>query len=370
MHVNQDSATANAIGSKFYNALAAEVAVALETQNREGQSKNTPDEECIDFVAATTATLGVPSPNLTRTRSFDGPPHFVSDNQIPRKGDLEEAAELLRALKLSEADAPLVIDTVVGPINGENTSVTIDENACDKEVTLVSSTDELKYNSVVGNNYLHELEPSLPDNCIGSGRNSTERRSTESTLGEAAKLSSKNDAVIDLDQSTSMGHEKSMGQNDVGEKNCLDKFVQNENSSLLSPRKDSLTSHESHGHVLGEDKVHYQSMLTTTDHAISEKPHEDYATRLSCLSALDTNSDFSSGGIEQTDAAEGLASSVDGNEPIYEGEECVLGTESATVEDREPVYEGEVVLAEQADKSTVPDPGIRAKCEITPQGQW
>ncbi|KAJ7952396.1 protein FAM63A-like [Quillaja saponaria] len=100
----QDHYTANAIGLKSYNALMGEL-VALETQNMGGQYKNRPEEDCIDFAAATTATLGVPSPSLSKARSFGDSPHFISDNETLRKGDCEEEAELLKALKLSVDDS-------------------------------------------------------------------------------------------------------------------------------------------------------------------------------------------------------------------------------------------------------------------------
>ena len=86
--------------------------VALETRNMEDEGKNLigedsktkTEEDCIDFVAATTATLGVPSPCLSKATSFDDSPHSVSDHQKVRKGDLEEEEELLRVLKLSETE--------------------------------------------------------------------------------------------------------------------------------------------------------------------------------------------------------------------------------------------------------------------------
>ncbi|MQK89928.1 DUF544 domain-containing protein, partial [Escherichia coli] len=78
----QDYDTANAIGSKSYNALTGEL-VSLETLNTEVQRKSNLEEDCVDFVAATTAALGVPSPSLSKARSFDDSPHSVFD-QIPR----------------------------------------------------------------------------------------------------------------------------------------------------------------------------------------------------------------------------------------------------------------------------------------------
>lgn len=75
--------------------------VALETtQNVEDEN---PGEDSVDFVAATTAALGVPSPCLSKTSSFqDSPPPAAVELRRLRKGDLEEETELLQALQLSQ----------------------------------------------------------------------------------------------------------------------------------------------------------------------------------------------------------------------------------------------------------------------------
>ncbi|XP_061357852.1 uncharacterized protein LOC133302123 isoform X2 [Gastrolobium bilobum] len=361
----QDYDTANAIASKSYNALMGEL-VSLETLKMEVQHKNNLEEDCVDFVAATTAALGVPSPCLSKARSFDDSPHSVSD-PLPRKGDLEEEAELLRVLKLSEADSiDSVSDPVVGHVNGGAISVSMDENMCNKQVITVDSGDKLGKNTGAGNNDFHEPETSISDDCTASGKDSNEQTSSASTLGEAANSSLKTDAISDH-QSAYMGLE-SIGQNDVVEKNGLDALVQNESSAILSPEKYSVSLFESRADVFGGvGKVHDQSNLTTIDHEVAGESQGPDATGLSCLSSSHTNLDSSSVRYHQTDASGALPSSVDGSEPIYEGEECVLDTRTGNFEDREPVYEGEVVLAEQADKSTLAAPDLRAKDEITPE---
>ncbi|CAH2071318.1 unnamed protein product [Thlaspi arvense] len=98
----QDVEAANAIGSKSYNALMGEL-VALETQNVEArEGDQNPGEDSVDFAAATTAALGVPSPCLSKTRSFDESPPAAAELRRLRKGDLEEETELLQALQLSQ----------------------------------------------------------------------------------------------------------------------------------------------------------------------------------------------------------------------------------------------------------------------------
>ncbi|KAL5126098.1 Ubiquitin carboxyl-terminal hydrolase MINDY-1 [Glycine soja] len=189
----QDYDTANAIGSKSYNALMGEL-VSLETLNMNVHHENNP-EDCVDFVAATTATLGVPSPSLSKARSFDYSSHSISDH-IQRKGDLEEEAELLRVLKMSEAEN----DPVVGHINGGEISVSMDRNMCDEEVIITDSGDKLGNSTGAGNSNFHEdgPEPSLSDDCATSGKDHNEQISSTSTLGEATNSSLKTDAINDL----------------------------------------------------------------------------------------------------------------------------------------------------------------------------
>ncbi|KAL5167779.1 Ubiquitin carboxyl-terminal hydrolase MINDY-1 [Glycine soja] len=189
----QDYDTANAIGSKSYNALMGEL-VSLETLNMNVHHENNP-EDCVDFVAATTATLGVPSPSLSKARSFDYSSHSISDH-IQRKGDLEEEAELLRVLKMSEAEN----DPVVGHINGGEISVSMDRNMCDEEVINTDFGDKLGNSTGAGNSNFHEdgPEPSLSDDCATSGKDHNEQISSTSTLGEATNSSLKTDAINDL----------------------------------------------------------------------------------------------------------------------------------------------------------------------------
>ncbi|KHN25739.1 Protein FAM63A [Glycine soja] len=360
----QDYDTANAIGSKSYNSLMGEL-VSLETLNMEVHHKNNPEEDCVDFVAATTATLGVPSPSLSKARSFDDSSHSISDH-IQRKGDLEEEAELLRVLKMSEDES----DPVVGHMHGGEISVSMDRKMCNDEVINMDCGDKLGNSSGAGNSNFHEHgpEPSLSDDCAASGKDHSEQISSTSTLGEAANSSLKTDTISDLHQSTYTGPEESFDLNDVIEKNSLDALVQNESEVIPSPEKHSVSLFECRADFSGGDgKVHDQSTPTTIDHEVVGESHGPDATGLSFSSPGHTNSDSSSVRYHQTDVSGALTSSVQGSEPIYEGEECVLDTRTGNFEDREPVYEGEVVLAEQSDKSTLAAPDLRAKDELTPE---
>ncbi|XP_019422808.1 PREDICTED: ubiquitin carboxyl-terminal hydrolase MINDY-2-like isoform X2 [Lupinus angustifolius] len=354
----QDYDTANALGSKSYNALMVEL-VSLETLNMEVQHKNDLEEDCVDFVAATTAVLGVPSPSLSKTRSFDDSLDSVSD-EIPRKGDLEEEEKLLRALKLSENDSKVsVSDAIVGHADGGAMSVSIDEGMHNKQVIPVDSGDKLEKSTGAGiNGFREATEPSISEDCPDSVKNMDDQISSASILGEATSSTLKTNAINDQ-QSPNMGPEESIDQNDVTENVGLDSSVQNESAAILSPEEHSVSLSESCADVSGRGgKIHDQPTLTTSDCAVVDDSQR---------SISNTNSDSSGVRFHQTDVSGALPSTVDDGEPIYEGEECVLDTRTQNVEDHEPVYEGEVVLAEQAEKGTLAASDLRPKDEITPQ---
>ncbi|KAI4327029.1 hypothetical protein L6164_019534 [Bauhinia variegata] len=354
----QDHDTANAIGSKSYNSLMGKL-VALETQKMESQTKNNPEEDSVDFAAATTAVLGVPSPNLSKTRSFDDSPRSDFDPK-PRKGDLEEEAELLRALKLSEACSTASAgDPVQVPVSEGTASVSMDEITCKQDVSVDSGV-KLEKSTCAEMNDFHKPEPLLLNDYTASGNNSNEQMYSMSTPRKEVCSSIKTDGKNDL--------EESIGQNDGVDENILDRLGQTESLALLSPEKASMSPHENHTDVSGQgEKVHNPSTITTNDNEAADEPGNHDAAGLSCLSAPQTNTDASAGRFQQTDGSGALALIVDANEPIYEGEECVLDTGIATFEDREPIYEGEMVLAEQADKSTLAASDVRVNDEITPQ---
>lgn len=362
MHVYQDFDTANAIGSKSYNALTGDL-VALETQNMDRGHKNNPEEDCVDFAAATTAALGVPSPCLSKARSFDNSPDSASEDQNLRKGDVEEEAELLRALKLSEAEMPSSLDDpLASNINGGPVSVSLDESTQPKEVQPTDSLDTSTKHAVEGNNF-HQPELCISDDSYSSMNESNDPLCFTSTLEQAVHLSPNINDGNNLDRSTFVEPEVRTLCTDVVEKSSIDTTVQIESAVSLSTERDAFSVDENHTDVsIRGGKIDSQSNARTDVHEIADEKKVYDTEKVSLLSAKDADLVSSSSQIQPIDACETLTSSVDGSEPIYEGEECITDSGTTVFEDQEPVYEGEMVLAKQADKSTL---DARSQDEIT-----
>ncbi|KAK8599796.1 hypothetical protein V6N13_060384 [Hibiscus sabdariffa] len=323
----QDYETASAIGSKSYNSIMEQL-VALETRNIEVSLKNS-SEDYVDFAAATAATLGVPSPNLSKTRSFDESPLSASDQQMLRKGDLEEEAELLRVLKLSEVESP-------ASVGG---SGSLDERSCSKNLV---SVDAQEGDRGVGNKSRHQHEPSFSDNCT-------------SLSNEEVTLS--NDEV-----------EKSNNVEKMAIKgSSADGLLQVEGVVPVSLAKDTTTIDGNNEEASqGGEKIEIQSSTASDAHDILDNVNGRDSTVVSSIFLQKAGSDSSSDGIQNVDVPEAFSSSLDGSEPIYEGEECILDSVS-TYENREPIYEGEVILAKQSDNFAVEGCSVRSKEEITPR---
>lgn len=360
MHVYQDYDTANAIGLKSYNALTGDL-VALESRNMHTDHKNNPEEDCVDFAAATTAALGVPSPCLSKARSFDSP-DSASDDLKLRKGDIEEEAELQRVLKLSEAEMPSFVgDPNVADFNGGPGSVSLDESTHPDKDEPVDSQDTSEKH--VQSNNLELSGLSISDDCKASVNGNNDSLCSKSTQLIALSSPSSINSVNNLDQPTSVEPEVHTLCTEV-EKSSSDTLVQNESAVSFSTGRD--TAHVNKDHVdisIRGETIDNQSSATTDVHKAADEKN-GYGTReFSILSEKGADLDPSSGQMQHVDACETLTSSVDGSEPIYEGEECIIDSRTTGFEDREPVYEGEVILAKQADESTL---DARPKDEITP----
>ncbi|GMJ15021.1 hypothetical protein HRI_005171300 [Hibiscus trionum] len=267
----QDYETACAIGSKSYNSIMEEL-VALEARNIEASHKNK-GGDCVDFAAATTAILGVPSPSLSKSKSFDDSPHSVSGRKL-RKGDLDEEAELLRVLKLSEAES----QTSVG----------------------------------VENHNLQCTEPSLSDNCT-SLRNDNGSKTPFETLEN--ELSCVKPGELRL-------------LNDVVEKcSVVSPIV---NGSIVS------MDGKNNGTPQRVEKFEIHSASATNGHNVPDNVNGCDTTKASSVSLQNAGSDSSSGRIHHSNVPgsepiyEGEESIVDPatthehREPLYEGEATLV----------------------------------------------
>ncbi|GMH28884.1 hypothetical protein Nepgr_030727 [Nepenthes gracilis] len=348
----QDCETAKAIGSKSYNTLMGEL-VTLETQKMEEKFKDKSDEDCIDFAAATTAALGVPSPCLSRAKSFDDSPCSHPELQKIRKGDAQEAAELLRVMKLSETESSEKEDDSVIPGRREEVvSINSDEDISQmKFVPSKSVAVSEEHNS---GETLH-LEPSISGDR-GTHSNSDDTEKLHARVPEKADvLSSKVAEASHIDQKVSVPPGEDSLFDNLACQHISHTVVQDEISTCSSPEKST--------------SVHCQG--TQTQFIASADLHEEMLKHSwpenSTLIVQNADTDSSNGTSHNIEATETFTSSLDGNEPLYEGEECILDSGATSSQDREPVYEGEAVLAEQADKGTKCIFDGSSKDEITPQ---
>ncbi|OVA10987.1 Protein of unknown function DUF544 [Macleaya cordata] len=348
----QDYDTANAISSKSYNTLMGEL-VALDTRSTEGKHMNIPEEDCIDFAAATTATLGVPSPCLSRGRSFDESLCSISDHQKGRKGDLEEEAELLRALELSSAkSATSMEESLLPETSSSDASVHSDE--C-KHVK--NSGSDVLAGAMEGHlgdehqSHLPELSVSQDSNASSSCNNGSLCLENESR--ETDPLFLKNAAQHQVDQLIFKEPAESLISNNLMENIANDTLVQNQSEPLRSLDGDSSSAykdptHESGG---GQEQICLQDTSTSSVHLDRADHHSICDATVVCGPS----------------ATASVTSSIDDSEPIYEGEDCILDSGLTPDENQEPMYEGEVVLAEQAERGKGDACDIHSTDEITQQ---
>ncbi|GER40542.1 protein FAM63A [Striga asiatica] len=333
----QDHETADAIGSKSYNTLMGEL-VSLETKNMETEQKKNSEDDSVDFVAATTAALGVPSPSLSRVQSFEESPHKA------RKGDIEEEAELLRVLKLSEGKTSSLTEGVVADLNvHENTHIMKSEPVTILETVEERVTDEIVKNEslVTGDrNTLNDYHLNLKSGEVPPIAIDQENRCTQTIREECSETIVGSDAGIENGKHQPV----SFGQEPPASSNSHDKPRSNEHTpyeSIIPPDPD-------------EPRNHQNSCV-----------NRDTSSSLNAVA----DSDATSGQMHHIYEHETFSSSVASSEPIYEGEECILDTGSVAYENQEPVYEGEVVLAEQVDQDSTDSSGLSNMALSVKQGE-
>ncbi|XP_073147622.1 uncharacterized protein [Henckelia pumila] len=343
----QDHETADAIGSKSYNSLMGEL-VSLDTQTLEmSDDKKSQEGDSVDFAAATTATLGVPSPCLSRGQSFDDSPHRA------KKGDIEEEAELLRVLRLSEGE------TSHPPVGG----VAADVNFHD--IAQINKTEPTTH--------LETSEKNFTDGPVKTGTLMSDNISILSNDTVDLKcpevLSPEADCSISNAYPQKFCTQPTHDESPRHHKNVAENTgsgAENEKVHSVSFRQDPPSVSDSFWDKSRSE--HAQSDFTSaTD---SEEPRDnqngiktgDSASMLTTTIAMDS----SSGQVHTSAEPEIFIPSVDAGEPIYEGEECIVKPEVAVVYgNREPVYEGEVVLAEQLDRDCVDDNDLNSKDRIS-----
>lgn len=325
MHVLQDIETADAIGSKSYNTLMGEL-VSLETQAMEIKNLG----ESVDFVAATTAALGVPSPSLSRSPSVTDSPRRA------KKGDMEEEAEFLRVLKLSEAE---MRSSAAAGVVADNESAHVGKS----DLLICSET----------------VEKHVSDEIVKTG----------------ALISGDSDALnnfsvdkrtpIELTQETSC----SLSMTDLEDK-CAQQTSEESKRSCESAVENSGCDLQ----IQNEKDLSVEEVPSSSCHFLEESRNNGAVEyELTSTSGMDKQSnitndckagDSPSGLVHNIDNPEVLNSSIDVSEPIYEGEECIMESGTAVYENQEPIYEGEVVLAEQVDRGCINDDDPKERISV------
>lgn len=340
----QDHDTVNAIGSKSYNTLMGEL-VFLDTQNMETEHKKSSEDDDVDFAAATTAALGVPSPCLSRGRSFDDSPVSITDHHTARKGDIEEEAELLKALQLSEAyKATSSVET-----DGLNSLGDIANLKCPEPLVLNKTAEgnAIETQPVLQHEALISTEELVSnDNEIsGDGNPNSSQLASEVAVSSSLKI----------DQETptqDLGNAKLLAENE-----CLPLELGQVSSSAC----------ENHEHLSGGGMNNIQGTDVIAGDGNAAEPNQVGCDAFdSSSSSIPSVAPVSSDGKRHdTDEPETFNSSIDGDEPIYEGEDCIVELATTSYQSREPMYEGEVVLAEQVNGGSRDVPVTVVKDEIT-----
>eukprot|EP00250_Pteridium_aquilinum_P028066 c36533_g1_i1 orf=422-2437(+) len=130
----QDKVTSKILAAHSYNTL---VEKLVELQATRADLQASASADTIDFAAATTATLGVPSPYRAvplKTKSFeDLDASEIADN-MQRKGDAEETAQLLEVLKISSGEVLPNAQQEVEPTTSPEEPVGIEDGKEDNSV--------------------------------------------------------------------------------------------------------------------------------------------------------------------------------------------------------------------------------------------
>uniref|UniRef100_A0A0E0Q2K1 MINDY deubiquitinase domain-containing protein n=1 Tax=Oryza rufipogon TaxID=4529 RepID=A0A0E0Q2K1_ORYRU len=286
----QDTDTATSIGSKSYNALASGLAEFKSGESTK-ENRHVQEEETVDFAAATTAALGVPSPSVSRGISFDENTLTDPVELHIRRGDREEEEELRRVLSLSKAENANAVD--------------------------------------------------------GSGSFDTSQSHSSSNMEETAHTESfQLEAVEAMDSTNKEEHGNSHALSDGPMLQDTTNAAPNINEVGMEESQQVLTSNEL------EDDGKRNILPEHSD--ITIQPSESVLDCSSHESSAPNQAAPALGQVDKESCEEQAPLQIHGQasdtEKIH-GEEHILSTGNLAYENQEPVYEGEVVLAEQADKT-------------------
>ncbi|KAF0903701.1 hypothetical protein E2562_029073 [Oryza meyeriana var. granulata] len=329
----QDTDTAAAIGSKSYNALASGLAEFKSGESTK-ENKHVQEEETVDFAAATTAALGVPSPSVSRGRSFDE--NTLSDpvELHIRRGDREEEEELRRVLSLSKAENANAVDGSVSFDTSQSHSSSNMEETAHSESFRVEAI---------------EMRDSTNKEEHGNSHALSDGPMLEDSTNAAPNV---NEVGPEESQQTLISDELE----DDGKRNILpehhDITIQPSESAVdCSSYESSAPNQAAAAPALGQvDKESCEEQPPVQIHGQASDTEVSSELRTAASPASPNHATKELDG-ENGYTPEPITVNVQENEPIYQGEEHILSTGNLAYENQEPVYEGEVVLAEQADKT-------------------
>lgn len=310
----QDEVTSKILEVNSYNTL---VERLVELQTTRADLKASASVDSIDFAAATTATLGVPSPSravLLKTKSFEDSDSSEVAENMQRKGDAEESAQLLEALKLSSAnDLPNVQPEVRPAISPEQPVDTPDGKADN----LVFAVESESFSSKNSKEEWCLVPPEIDSTNTGAFPTMQERSEHKQLdTGDRHDITDSFESKKD-----SEGEQSKEESRDISSHNLLPIF--DDDRSTIHPSKGDLE-------VL-ELEVRPPAVSNAADVLKEEAAVQHEVINHQTLGC----------------AHQPLGSSVDlaSSEPLYEGEP-EASAEAAVIESREPLYEGEASLAD------------------------
>ncbi|XP_068636289.1 uncharacterized protein [Aristolochia californica] len=346
----QDVETLEAVGSKSYNSLMAEIVALEDTNNTEGEDNGLLVEDSIDFVAATTATLGVPSPCLSRARSFEDSLVVASRDQRTRNGDREEEEELQRVLQLSKADASssssastksiiLSASDIATPVSVE----VLTSGECARPLNFESSESYDELSSETGRETVATCSDLFSEEelCLS---NCDKSEGCPLFIGSENKIMSAGIRNQTACFPISDGDASSWGDKSVSINSLVD------DQSVHQVRLDADQNATSKIHLMTAEDAGDTDNNQAGSTPVSAKFNSMPLDRKGLL--VD---------VPQVD----VGANLENSEPIYEGEECILDSGCPVYEHREPLYEGEMILAEWADSVPGDILGIYPKDEVT-----